>query len=532
MRPEQLELGADPGPSPAPEPPARPPTTEQRAAIEARDRDVLLEAGAGTGKTRVLVERYCEAAEESETGVDSILAFTFTERAAGELRHRIRDELRTRSERATADGEDERADRLRELARDTERAWISTIHGFCRRVLAAHPVALGLDPRFRVLDAAEADRVAAEAFDGALEELLEDSDPERANLVAAMRVGELRRLVLTAYAELRSQGREPRLPDPPQPDPVGAVRALIDAAKRACAETEGGAGHKARERLASAAALNPERGLPTEAELAGLELSSAARAFGGSACADYRQAWRRALTALVESGAGTSFRHIAKLVELFDAHYRRLKRDRSGLDFEDLQLEARRLLGEHAGVAEAYRDRFRHILVDEFQDTNRLQLELVRLLRGPETRTFMVGDEFQSVYGFRHADIEVFRGERDRIAALPDRQGEVMPLSGNFRSTEQVVAAVNALGGAILDGFTPLTVGRDDQAAKPGAAAPVELLLTPAGREWKDEELDIHLSGDYPSGPDRVAEARFLADRLRRLVADEDVEAGDIVVLI
>ena len=399
------------------------------------------------------MERYCEAAEESETGVDSILAFTFTERAAGELRHRIRDELRTRSERARAEGQDERADRLRDLARDTERAWISTIHGFCRRVLAAHPVALGLDPRFRVLDAAEADRVAAEAFDGALDELLEDADPERATLVAAMRVGELRRLVGTAHAELRSQGREPRLPRPPaSPIPSARSAPWSSAAKRGLRGDRGrGRRHKPRSASPSAAALDPERGLPTEAELGELELSSAARAFGGPACDAYRQAWRRARTALAERGAGASFRHIAKLVELFDAHYRRLKRDRSGLDFEDLQLEARSLLGEHAGVAEAYRDRFRHILVDEFQDTNRLQLELVRLLRGPETRTFMVGDEFQSVYGFRHADIEVFRGERDRIAALPDHQGEVMPLSGNFRSTEQVVAAVNALGDAILD---------------------------------------------------------------------------------
>ncbi len=534
MTPEQLELGADPEPADGHEPePSPPPTPEQRRAIEARDRDVLLEAGAGTGKTRVLVERYCAAAEEAESGVDSILAFTFTERAAGELRHRVRDQLAGMAERARSDRDVERAGRLRDLARDSERAWISTIHGFCRRILAAHPVVLGLDPRFRVLDAGEADRVSSAAFDEALEELLEGGDAERATLVAAMRGPELRRLVVTAHAELRSQGRAPALPEAPQSDPSAALAALVSAAKAACSECEGGGGgQKNLERVAAAAALEPDRRLPTETELAGLELTSTAKAFSGPACVAYRDAWRRARTALAERDARASYRHIAELLELFSAHYRRLKQERSGLDFEDLQLEARRLLEEHPAVAEAYRERFRHVLVDEFQDTNRLQLELVGLLRGPGTQTFMVGDEFQSVYGFRHADLEVFRGERERIGSAPDRDGEVMRLGGNFRSTPAVVSAVNAIGEAILGDFRALTVGRGRADIGPGDGPPVELLLTPGGSEWDDAGLDIHLSGDYPSAPDRVAEARFLAARLRRLVDEEKAAAGDIVVLM
>src|SRR5206468_5349937 len=137
----------------------------------------------------------------------AILAFTFTERAAAELRHRIRGELSRRAAEAHAAGDGERAARLAGLARESERAWISTIHGFCRRLLAAHPVALGLDPRFRVLDEAEADRIAQRAFDEALESLLAGGDQEPAELVAAMRVPDLRDLVRTAHDELRSQGR-------------------------------------------------------------------------------------------------------------------------------------------------------------------------------------------------------------------------------------------------------------------------------------------------------------------------------------
>ena len=155
-----------------------PPTPEQRAAIEARDRDVFLEAGAGTGKTRVLVERYCEAVCTDDVEVDPILAFTFTERAAAELRERIRRTLMERARAARAAGDVHRAAELGAHARATERAWVTTIHGFCRRLLAAHPVAAGLDPRFRVLDEAEAGRLRERAFTATLAELMEHGGPD------------------------------------------------------------------------------------------------------------------------------------------------------------------------------------------------------------------------------------------------------------------------------------------------------------------------------------------------------------------
>ena len=138
-------------------------TPEQDAAIEARDRDVFCEAGAGSGKTRVLVGRYCDALTNDQAEIDEILAFTFTERAAAELRQRIRRELGRRSRQAAADGDTARAVELRRLARATERAWVTTIHGFCRRLLGRHPVAAGLDPRFRVIDAPEAARLRERA---------------------------------------------------------------------------------------------------------------------------------------------------------------------------------------------------------------------------------------------------------------------------------------------------------------------------------------------------------------------------------
>ncbi len=114
----------------------------------------MVEAGAGTGKTGVMVDRYCRLVREQGLSPDSILAITFTDRAAAELRERIR----------------------ARLGADLGGAWITTIHGFCNRLLAGHPVAAGIDPRFRVLDAPEAERAAREAFDDALEEFLADGE--------------------------------------------------------------------------------------------------------------------------------------------------------------------------------------------------------------------------------------------------------------------------------------------------------------------------------------------------------------------
>src|SRR4029453_5037406 len=127
--------------------------------------------------------------------------------------------------------------------------------------------------------------------------------------------------------------------------------------------------------------------------------------------------------------------------------------------------------------------RFRHLMVDEFQDTNEVQLALVRLLAGAETRVFAVGDEFQSIYGFRHADLRVFRRERERMRSEPQDRAEVLPLSGNFRSAPDIVATANFVGAALLEDFRPITVASSDSRERDGAA--VELLLTPGGSGGK-----------------------------------------------
>jgi ATP-dependent exoDNAse (exonuclease V) beta subunit len=493
----------------------RQPTAEQLAAIEASAPEVLLEAGAGTGKTGVMVDRYCRLVCETGVEPEAILAFTFTEKAAAELRQRIRAELERRVERGS--------ERARELLPRFGGAWVTTIHGFCNRLLSAHPVAVGIDPRFRVLDAPEAERAAAEAFEDALELFLGEEDRERERTVAAYDVSGLRGAVLGIHAELRSRGEpEPRLPAPPDPDVSAALRAAIAAATEALTEVKPGSAN--HERLERALSVLGSVETPDLDEIAALRTSSKAKPMTA-----YREGIEAAISRVAEAGeGGLAYRHVDELLRLFSARFAERKRSRAGIDFEDLQLLAVQLL-ERTEAGANYRGRFSHLLVDEFQDTNRLQLRLIEALRGPRTQLLVVGDELQSIYGFRHADLDVFRERRAAIEASP--AGEALPLSGNFRSRPEVIGAVNAIGERLLEEYAPLRVGAlPPEPAPPGEGAAVELLLT--GRDGWDEggiELDPVIDARTPSN--QLAEARFLAARLREL-ADQGVEPGAMVVLL
>ncbi len=442
-------------------------TAEQQRAVAARDRDVLLQAGAGTGKTRVLVERYCDAITEDGLASDVILAFTFTERSAAELRNRIRAELTERASSLREAGDAEGAATLFDTARASESAWVTTIHGFCRRLLASHPAAAGLDPRFRVLDESEATRLREACWRDAITAVVERDPDGHGHAVAAYGAWRVGQITIGAYERLRSQGMiEPRLPEVSEP-----VRSR-------------------------------KRDEPEPEPLSDAELEAARTA-------------RRTLEAVLEA---------------YGSRYEEAKAARSGLDFADLELRAVALLRESEHVGAGWRGRFAHIMVDEFQDTSRVQLELVELLRGPETCVFEVGDEFQSIYRFRNADLEVFRAERRAVEEDPTR--ELLPLTGNFRSLPPVLGAVNALGDSLFQSFVPLSAGRRGETV-PG----VDLLLTPSRRAAEDPEswwahaaaLEMPPSERSPA---IVAEARFLAQHLRRLVDAGEARRGDIVVLL
>ena len=467
---------------------------EQLAAVEAGG-TVFVSAGAGTGKTSVLVERYVRAVCERGLDVDSILVITYTRKAAGELRTRIRSALVDRGRH--------------DLARDLDGAWISTIHGFCNRLLKAHPFALGLDPRFRELEDAGAAVLRGEAFERALSAFLAPGEgaeraEERLRLLATYRADGLRTMLTGVYETLRSAGRPLVLELGDRPPLADAVARLREEARCLAADTS--ATDLQRETAAEllravSDAAPPERVVDL----------SALRCRGARA-ASYEYERKAVELAALEELAAHDRDLLQELLERFADEYASSKRRESVVDFEDLQLAARDLLRDHEDVREAVRLRFRLVMVDEFQDTNRLQCELVDLASHPEaTEVFTVGDEFQSIYGFRHADVDAFRERREQASNL-------LTLTKNYRSRPQVLAAVNHLfAGAFGDEYQPLAASAEF--ADPVFGHPVELLVT--------DKSSYRDTGEHW----RVGEARAIAARVRDLVDSGEALPGEIVIL-
>jgi ATP-dependent helicase/nuclease subunit A len=464
------------------------PNPEQQAAIEASG-VVFVSAGAGTGKTMVLVERFVRAVCEGGVDVDSVLVITYTERAAGELRARIRTRL---TELGRAD-----------LARELDSAWISTIHGFCHRLLKAHPFEAGLDPRFRVLDESQARVLQSEAFEAALTEFCADRQPDRLRLLATYGARGLRRMLTGVYETLRSAGRELLLELGERPGLERRVADLHEAAR--CLAADDAAVDTLRAQAARALDLLERR---TTAELL-LDLGDL-RARGERA-ATYEEARRAVEQAALEELAARDRELLQQLLVAFGGAYAAAKQRESALDFEDLQLGARDLLRDHAEICQRESWRFRAVLVDEFQDTNRLQCELVDLLAEGGSDLFFVGDEFQSIYGFRHADVSVFRERRAHAPGL-------LALSRNYRSRPELLAVVNHLFGSDFgDEFQPLAASGDFP--DPVFGTPVELLVTDKASY---AESGVHW---------RRAEAQHVARRVKELVDTGAAAPGEIVLL-
>jgi ATP-dependent helicase/nuclease subunit A len=442
-------------------------TPEQEHAVGRRGEPLLLAAGAGSGKTSVLVERFVRAVREDGIAPGRILAITFTERAAGELAQRIRARLLELGETAAA--------------RAIDGAFIGTFHGFCARILRAHAreAGLGEEHRHEILDEGLAGRLRRQAFAQALGEFVAEGRGEAVDLIAAYTADRARATVYGVYAELRSRGeRAPRLP-PPQPGraPMG------------------------------------------QGKLVGADLDETARL--------------RA-RAVDEAGARAIVLWDELLVR-FGERYDAAKRARDGLDFDDLELLAGELLAREEQIRRAWAERFELLMVDELQDVNPRQLALVSALeRG---NLFTVGDEWQSIYGFRHADVGLFRDRDARLAAL----GQSLRLAHNFRGRPQLLGAVNAVFARRFgETYIPLRAGRESEREAVAHGEPrVELLLTDR-RGWSEARARTAADGGRLAGAGRPsgavdwreAEALALARRVRELIDGGRASAGQVAVLL
>jgi ATP-dependent exoDNAse (exonuclease V) beta subunit len=441
---------------------------------------LVVEAAAGTGKTTELVARLVNVLAEGRGQVDTVVAVTFTERAAGELKLRLRAALE--EERRRASEGSERWRNLEVAIARLEEARISTIHGFCKDLLQERPVEARVDPRFEVLDETEAEALYGEAFDRWLESVLEDP-PE--GVRRALRRGIRRRFdespadrlraagwMLAGWRDLPAPWRRPVfLRETTIDDLVGRVHALADRLAT-CANKADGLYRKLwrLRRLSDDVRISePIQRRDHDALEAGLvELAEdrdfrqpgrgSARAYGGQDALAEIVALHADLLASVDDFARLADADLAALLhgELRGTieRYEGLKQAAGRVDFFDLLLRTRDLVRDNAEVRAELQHRFSHIFVDEFQDTDPLQAEILLLLASADPaitdwrevmpvpgKLFVVGDPKQSIYRFRRADVGIYQIVKQRLG---QRGIDCVYLRTSFRSVPELQALVNA----------------------------------------------------------------------------------------
>jgi ATP-dependent exoDNAse (exonuclease V) beta subunit len=466
----------------------------RRTIREDLDDTIVVEAAAGTGKTTELVSRILHVIARGDARIRDIVAVTFTEKAAGELKLRLRQGLEIERARTT-DPAVER--RLVEAAQNLEEAHVSTIHGFCADLLRERPVEARIDPLFRVLTEAEAERLFGEAFAAWFERALADP-PEgvRRSLRRASRGfaaggrdadAPMERLRRAAW-EL-AQWRD--FPGPWTREPFDRAAAAAEAVAlvHRAAELSQAPSYvqdnlfldtapvrrlSASLRSVGAAGLDDLDGL--ESHLVELRRNRDSRRARKGSGPGYSKgvpratvlAARDALAAALDDFQCRADADLAALLhdELVACvhEYEALKQRAGALDFLDLLLKARDLVRDNGTVRRHFQERFTRIFVDEFQDTDPLQAELLLLLvsRDPfETRwrhadpvpgkLFVVGDPRQSIYRFRRADVAVYRDVCDLLTARGARRVE---LRRSFRAVPNIQRTINAAFAPIMSAGT------------------------------------------------------------------------------
>jgi ATP-dependent helicase/nuclease subunit A len=530
--------------------PSRPRLTHEQAdALSVVDASVALSSGAGCGKTTVLTERYLATLEPTNpSGPLSAVAMTFTEKAARELRKRIRDRAYAQLEQA----DDDSAIHWRNVVRSLEAAPISTFHEFCVGILRRHALRARIDPDFEVLDATIASVLRTEALGRCLRRWLAENDPALVDLAVEFGLSRVRdgldALIDHRDAELLDQwvnrteadlvaiwkdvwnrrGRE------------AAMRPLLQAARECRQWFAAQPFEHPKLRALGAFVLGELLDLRDKIDRPewlsvitkqvqaprGLRMQDWPSPEVNDQCKKVMESFRKAIKAWEKSStydeqaslraAGYSLQ-FAQLAVRARKAYDQAKRARGGLDFNDLILKTRDLLrSDPVAIRDDPARPITFVLVDEFQDTDQAQNEIVTLLAGEAHRTggvFVVGDFKQSIYGFRGAQPRIFTELRDLFPSSGRLQ-----LTCNFRSVPGVLDFVNAL---FVEAFP-----REDASLQPGPkpfppnlAAPVEFVwceAAPATAEKPPEKPDADES--------RRAEARALARLIR-----ERLDAGWLI---
>lgn len=504
---------------------------QQLQIVKTLDRPLFVSAGAGSGKTFTLTRRIVYALSP-ESGpfvehLDQVLAITFTKDAAAEIRDRVR--------RALID------EGMDEEALTVDDAWISTIHGMCSRILRAHALELGIDPEFTVLTDTD------ELMDQAVEHVLAratapDAAPELAASLKALYAwypmtgeggsfgtGTTIKGLVRDLLELSSQL-------PGGMDDVRVARGQADTSALADAYRAALGASKSSTEKAQAAldAIDAfEASDKTMVDAARLMMSCtmprASKAFPKEQVELLKAEAADAFINIVLACGGPALDALVGLARSVEAEYRALKAAQSALDNNDLLRMAYEALRDYPAIRAAYEGRFKMVMIDEFQDTDQMQVDLIRYLTGAGERALCtVGDAQQSIYRFRGAEVEVFRRQERKVgsSAAPEATavvdapaGELVKLVRNFRSHDEVLRYVARVfdgdDGGLMQGFLDLEAsdGRKDTLV---ADASRRQALFVAGGSTQERTQ---------------AKARAIAERFRAL-ADAGQPQGGMVLLL
>lgn len=446
----------------------------QGIIVETLPGPLFVAAGAGSGKTYTLKLRTANAFLENESGfkldsIDQVLAITFTNAAAEELLSRIKDTLLKEG--------------LKDQAFDADTAWISTIHGFCARLLRENALELGLDPEFHLLTELETTELRQVAQRHVLK-LMDEGQIQRDRMLVEWNLfpkGKFDEGLMEVASRILDSFNA--LPDGPeafhhldlfqQPaelirDLVALAQGIIDDAStwdKANSRSDGpalkkltGAVEKATPWLQSEQAhltfddegLDLDRFRETVEAFPALTEKFLANHEGDPCVERYLRAWARAVyEAAARFGAETA--EVAfQIAKAENEEFTRLKREAGGLDNGDLlRMALEALRRDDGALAERYRQQFKLIMIDEFQDTDRIQIEILRLIAQPGlANVCVVGDAQQSIYRFRGADVNAFMEYRDALEALhPSADpAQLRPeLDWNFRSHKDILSFVDSI---------------------------------------------------------------------------------------
>lgn len=427
-------------------------TPQQLQAITTIDNNVSVSAGAGSGKTRVLVERFLHILEQGKAkgepvSAGEILAITFTRKAAGEMKERVRAAL---EEKLALDSDNTWKQQLVEL----ERGQITTIHGFCNKLLKENPVELGLDPAFKLAEEFEGEEYLQKCLLEFIRKGLKQQDEALITLTDAYgingTIAQLGSLVLQIEEIIDSGALTTSYKDKLNDEP--------DAKERLCSLIEAFANRDDLGKTKTATVVaSLKENLHTVCD--GIRQEQSDFTAYDNYLGQLRSSGKikvqldeiRALkTALLDLNVDRAALPIVaaweKVLQGFASYYHECKGKDDFLTFDDLETLALKLLKDNPQVRKVYQKRYRYIMVDEFQDTNDRQRQIIYLLCGDdanalqERKLFIVGDPKQSIYRFRGADVSVFAQVRQ---AVREQGGVDISLPDNFRTVDTILELCN-----------------------------------------------------------------------------------------